>query len=96
MLYEPPNRGGKTIGAFNRGVGGNDPGSVTNQRFSANTFLMPQGYSISFSGWDCFGGHEHGELQHDDHAAGGEESERTSITGPSYEYIVNGGRFVRH
>src|SRR5438132_6520618 len=29
MLYEPPNRGGKTINALNRGVGGNDPGSVT-------------------------------------------------------------------
>ena len=29
MLYEPPNRGGKTITALNRGVGGNDPGSVT-------------------------------------------------------------------
>src|SRR6195256_3080377 len=24
-LYEPPNRGGKTIGALNRGVGGDDP-----------------------------------------------------------------------
>src|SRR5262244_2267151 len=29
MLYEPPNRGRKTITALNRGVGGNDPGSVT-------------------------------------------------------------------
>src|SRR6187431_266653 len=28
MLYEPPNRGRKTIAALNRGVGGNDPGSV--------------------------------------------------------------------
>src|ERR1700737_4285450 len=28
MLYEPPNRGGKTIGALNRGVGGEDRGSV--------------------------------------------------------------------
>src|SRR5262245_31341401 len=28
MLYEPPNRGAKTVGALNRGVGGNDPGSV--------------------------------------------------------------------
>ena len=25
MLYEPPNRGRKTIAAFNRGVGGDDP-----------------------------------------------------------------------
>src|SRR5215831_19168966 len=52
MLYEPPNRGRKTIGALNRGVGGNDPGSVTNATLLANSLLMPQGYSISFSGWD--------------------------------------------
>src|SRR5881397_635471 len=49
MLYEPPNRGGKTIAAFNRGVGGNDPGSVTDPMLLANAFLMPLGYSISFS-----------------------------------------------
>src|ERR1700693_6033185 len=28
MLYEPPNRGRKTISALNRGVGGDDPGSM--------------------------------------------------------------------
>src|SRR5881397_1637514 len=38
MLYEPPNRGGKTIAAFNRGVGGNDPGSVTDPMLLANAF----------------------------------------------------------
>src|SRR5271154_1947727 len=27
MVYEPPNRGRKTIAALNRGVGGDDPGS---------------------------------------------------------------------
>src|SRR5206468_6250486 len=47
MLYEPPNRGGKTINALNRGVGGNDPGSVTDPTRLANAFLMPLGYSIS-------------------------------------------------
>src|SRR5262249_4519573 len=52
LLYEPPNRGRKTIAALNRGVGGNDPGSVKNPAQLANAFLMPQGYSISFSGWD--------------------------------------------
>src|SRR6266513_1349566 len=52
MLYEPPNRGRKTIAALNRGVGGNDPGSVADQSLLGNSFLMPQGYSISFSGWD--------------------------------------------
>src|SRR5947209_10244397 len=53
MLYEPPNRGRKTIAALNRGAGGNDPGSVTDQSLLAKSFLMPQGYSISFSGWDA-------------------------------------------
>ena len=56
MLYEPPNRGRKTITALNRGVGGNDPGSVKDASLLANSFLMPQGYSISFSGWDSSAG----------------------------------------
>src|SRR5947208_11798240 len=56
MLYEPPNRGRKTISALNRGVGGEDPGSVTDTTLLANSFLMPLGYSISFSGWDAAAG----------------------------------------
>src|SRR5215472_2681649 len=56
MLYEPPNRGSKTIAALNRGVGSNDPGSVIDASALANSFLMPQGYSISFSGWDASAG----------------------------------------
>src|SRR5262249_34978054 len=56
MLYEPPNRGRKTIANLNRGVGGNDPGSVKNATVLANSFLMPQGYSIAFSGWDFSAG----------------------------------------
>src|ERR1700681_683521 len=56
MMYEPPNRGRKTITALNRGVGGNDPGSVKDASLLANSFLMPQGYSISFSGWDFSAG----------------------------------------
>src|SRR5713226_7289792 len=39
VLYEPPNRGGKTISSLNRGVGGNDPGSVTNPMLLENAFL---------------------------------------------------------
>ena len=56
MLYEPPNRGRKTIAALNRGVGGDDPGSVKDASLLANSFLMPQGYSIVFSGWDFSAG----------------------------------------
>src|SRR5262247_4913248 len=56
MLYEPPNRGRKTIAALNRGVGGDDPGAVKDPAQLANSFLMPQGYSIAFSGWDFSAG----------------------------------------
>src|SRR6516225_7393569 len=57
-LYEPPNRGRKTIAALNRGVGGNDPGSIMDASLLTNSFLMPQGYSISFSGWDFSAGRD--------------------------------------
>src|ERR1700686_3093245 len=40
MLYEPPNRGRKTIVALNRGVGGNDPGAVKDAALLTNSFLM--------------------------------------------------------
>src|SRR5881397_3342690 len=53
MVYEPPNRGRKTIVALNRGVGGNDPASVTDASLLGDSFLLPQGYSLSFSGWDA-------------------------------------------
>ena len=76
MLYEPPNRGGKTISALNRGVGGNDPGSVTDPMLLANAFLMPQGYSISFSGWDLSAGKRYGQFQYDHHVADRQEPGR--------------------
>jgi len=73
------------------GVGGNDPGSVTDASLLGNSFLMPQGYSISFSGWD-FSAETNGiRSQHDHHAADRENPDGSSITGPSLEYIVNRG-----
>src|SRR5206468_13075683 len=56
VMYEPPNRGRKTIAALNRGVGGNDPGSVTDAAALEQAFLMPQGYTLVFSGWDFSAG----------------------------------------
>src|SRR5262244_1919660 len=90
MLYEPPNRGRKTIGALNRGVGGNDPGSVTNATLLANSFLMPQGYSISFSGWDFSAEASTTDLSTTITLPIAKNPDGSSITGPSYEYIVNG------
>src|SRR5437870_3535722 len=91
MLYEPPNRGRKTISALNRGVGGNDPGSVTNASLLADSFLMPQGYSISFSGWDFSAEGSAADLSTTITLPIARNPDGSSITGPSYEYIVSGG-----
>src|SRR5258708_2219937 len=46
MMYEPPNRGGKTWTALGRvSGGGDDPGSITDPAVLANAFLMPRGYT---------------------------------------------------
>ena len=91
MLYEPPNRGRKTIAALNRGVGGNDPGSVTDATLLANSFLMPQGYSVSFSGWDASAEPSTRDLSTTITLPIAKNPDGSSITGPSYEYIVNAG-----
>src|SRR5438309_7076416 len=91
MLYEPPNRGGKTISALNRGVGGNDPGSVTNTTLLQNSFLMPLGYSISFSGWDAAAGTNNANFNTTITLPVAKNADGSSITGPAYEYIVSPG-----
>src|ERR1700730_1032066 len=91
MLYEPPNRGRKTIAALNRGVGGNDPGSVKDAALLANSFLMPQGYSISFSGWDFSAVADTADFNTTITLPIATNPDGSSITGPSYEYIVNAG-----
>jgi Alpha/beta hydrolase domain len=91
MLYEPPNRGRKTIAALNRGVGGEDPGSVRDASLLANSFLMPQGYSIVFSGWDSSAGTSPGGFNTNITLPIARNPDRSSITGRSYEYIVNAG-----
>jgi Alpha/beta hydrolase domain len=91
MLYEPPNRGRKTIAALNRGVGGNDPGSVKDASLLANSFLMPQGYSISFSGWDSSAGTDSSDFNTTITVPIARNPDGSPITGPSYEYIVSPG-----
>src|SRR5436190_20507638 len=56
VMYEPPNRGRKTHEALNRGAGGNDPGSEKNPAELADTFLLPRGYTMVWSGWDAAAG----------------------------------------
>ena len=89
MVYEPPNRGSKTIAAINRGVGGNDPGSIKDAAALANSFLMPQGYSISFSGWDLAAGSSTANFNTTITLPIARNADGSTITGPSYEYIVN-------
>jgi len=101
MMYEPPNRGGKTWAALGRvavdpGGNGDDPGSaITNPTVLANSFLMPRGYTISWSGWEDLD-----TLDNPDFNATASFPIATfrptaanptgTITGPSYEYIVVG------
>lgn len=89
MVYEPPNRGRKTIAALNRGVGGKDPGSVKDEALLANSFLMPQGYSISFSGWDASAGTSSADFNMTITLPIARNADGSPITGPAYEYIVN-------
>ena len=39
-----------------RASGGNDPGSITDPAVLANSFLMPRGYTMVWSGWDTSAG----------------------------------------
>ncbi len=95
MMYEPPNRGGKTWTALGRvSGGGNDPGSITDPTVLANSFLMPRGYILAWSGWEDLG-------TLDTLTASASfpiakfaptlANPTGTITGPSYEYIVSPG-----
>src|SRR5688572_6793910 len=51
VMYEPPNRGGKTwTGLARVSGGGNDPGSITDPAVLGNAFFMPRGYTLVWSG----------------------------------------------
>jgi len=51
MMYEPPNRGGKTYQTLNNTPSGtNDPAAITDPTVLANSFLWPQGYTTVWSG----------------------------------------------
>ena len=53
VMYEPPNRGSKTWTALGRVTGGgNDPATITDPTILANSFLMPRGYTLVWSGWE--------------------------------------------
>jgi hypothetical protein len=96
LMYEPPNRGNKTISAMNRGVGGNDPGSVTDPNALANSFLMPRGWTLAFSGWDKSAGTSTANFASIINLPVAKNADGSSITGPSYEYIVVGNNVTSY
>jgi hypothetical protein len=90
VMYEPPNRGGKTWTALGRvSGGGNDPGSITSTTVLANSFLMPRGYTLSWSGWEELG--DLNSLTASAEFKIAKNPDGSTITGPSYEYIVTSG-----
>ena len=90
MVYEPPNRGVKMYATLNRSPGGNDPATITDPAALADSFLWPRGYTTVWSGWENGLGPLSGltataQLPFAKHLDG------STITGPSYEYIVTSG-----
>jgi hypothetical protein len=94
MMYEPPNRGGKTYQTLNNTPDGtNDPGALTAAAFPgelANSFLWPQGYTTVWSGWENNLGPLNG-LTATASLPVAHNADGSTITGPGYEYIVSPG-----
>ena len=93
VMYEPPNRGGKTWTALGRVAGGgNDPASITDTTVLANSFLMPRGYTLVWSGWEPLGVSLATLATTQTQAVAlpiAQNPNGSSITGPAYEYNVS-------
>lgn len=83
LFMEVNNRGGKLFGALNQSAGGNDPTTAAD---AGQAFLMNQGYTMAWSGWDPSAPAGNNSLTITLPVA--KNADGTSITGPSYEYIV--------
>jgi len=90
MMYEPPNRGGKTYQTLNNTpTGTNDPAALTDSTVLDDSFLWTRGYTTVWSGW---------ENNLPSSATNGPVATasfpvamgpgNTTLTGPGYEYIV--------
>jgi alpha/beta hydrolase family protein len=92
VMYEPPNRGGKTWTSLARVTGGgNDPGSITDPTVLANSFLMPRGFTMVWSGWDFAAGTNSANFNSTITLPVAKSAGGSSITGPAFEYIVSPG-----
>jgi Alpha/beta hydrolase domain len=92
VMYEPPNRGGKTYGTLNRTSGNtNDPAAITDGAMLAQSFLWARGYTTMFTGWDFAAGTDNSGFNSTITVPIATNPDGTSITGPAYEYIVSPG-----
>src|SRR6266566_7298239 len=94
MMYEPPNRGGKTYQTLNNTPsGGNDPAALTdaaNPGVLDDSFLWTRGYTTVWSGWENNLGPLTG-LTATAALPVAVNPDGSTITGPGYEYIVSPG-----
>ena len=90
MMYEPPNRGGKTYQTLNNTpTGTNDPQALTDPAALADSFLWTRGYTTVWSGWENNLGALTG-LTATAILPVAFGPGHSVITGPGYEYIVTG------
>jgi hypothetical protein len=92
MMYEPPNRGGKTYQTLNNTpTGTNDPAALTDPAALADSFLWTRGYTTVWSGWENNLGPLSGLVATAvlpvAFGSGG-----STLSGPGYEYIVTGAK----
>ena len=91
MMYEPPNRGGKTYQTLNNTPAGtNDPAALTDPDVLANSFLWPRGYTTVWTGWENNLGPLNGLVATAMLPVAFKDKISQTITGPGYEYIVTG------
>ena len=83
VFFEPVNRGGKQFGRFNGSSGGNNP---TTAAHAGNAFLMNQGYTMVWAGWEPGASRTNYAIGMTAPVATNPDG--STITGPSYEYIV--------
>jgi len=90
MMYEPPNRGGKTFGVINNTpTAGNDPANaLTDPNVLGDSFFWTRGYTTVWSGWENNLGALTGTTATASFPVLHGLSNST-LTGPGYEYIVS-------
>jgi len=98
MMYEPPNRGGKTYQTLNNTpTGTNDPAALTDPTALDDSFLWTRGYTTVWTGWENNLGPLSSAPPYPPGAPVSTASfpvahgpNNATLTGPGYEYIVTG------